>query len=44
MKEGLVTLSVFKEKKPDEAGLKKIIKKAGFTARAITFSESPFEK
>lgn len=44
VKEGYATLNVLKENQPGEDELKEIVKKAGFTARSIEFSETPFEK
>lgn len=44
VKEGYATLNALKENQPGEAELKEIVKKAGFTARSIGFSETPFEK
>lgn len=44
VKEGYATLNVLKETQPTHEELEKIVKDAGFTARAIDFSETPFEK
>jgi mercuric ion binding protein len=43
VKEGYATLNVLKETQPTHEELEKIVKDAGFTARAIDFSETPFE-
>ena len=44
VKDGYATLNVPKESQPAKEVLEKVVKDAGFTARAIDFSETPFEK
>ena len=41
--EGFITLGVPVSKKPTDEEFKKIVKEAGFTARKIEYSESPFK-
>jgi copper chaperone CopZ len=43
LEEGLVSLDVPNNKKPSEAAIKKIVTDAGFTPRAIKFSDTPFK-
>ena len=44
IQEGFATLNVPNDDKPTEEELRKIVKDAGFTAREITFSSTPFKE
>ncbi len=43
LEEGLVTLDVPADKKPDPETIRKIVTDAGFTAKEIKFSTTPFK-
>lgn len=42
IKEGFTTFAIAKDKQPNEEHIRKVVKNAGFTAGAITFSDTPF--